>query len=116
MLRFIEPLADGIHGVHFEPFGQARLVADQALELGAQRIRQGVGERRQQHPASRDGARQVHGPVQGDDGLARAGRAGNARRAVVVALHPLPLRRVQEDRPLLPRELQGALQFLHVGS
>ena len=53
--------------------------------------------------------------VQCHDGLARARGSGDARRAGVVALHPLPLLRVQEDRPLLPREIEGALQLLDVG-
>ena len=61
------------------------------------------------------GAGQMRGAVQGHDGFARAGGAGNASRAGVVALHPLALLGMQEDRPLLPREIEGALQFFDVG-
>ena len=32
----------------------------------------------------------------------------------IVALHALPLLGVQEDRPLLPGEIKGALQPLHI--
>ena len=56
----------------------------------------------------------MSGAVQRDDGLAGARRAGDARRAGVVALDPFPLLGMQEDRPLLPREIERTLQFLDV--
>ena len=113
-VRLVEPKADGVERVNIDPLGETRFVAQQSLQLGLQRIRQRVGEGRQQDAGVGMRARQMGGPVQRHDGLARARRAGDARRAGVVALHPLPLLGVQEDRPLLPREIEGALQLLDV--
>ena len=48
------------------------------------------------------------------DGLARAGRARDARRAVVLPFDELALGRVQEDGPLLPGIVQRPLQRLQV--
>ena len=59
-------------------------------------------------------ARQMGGPVQRHDGLAGAGRTGDARRTGVVALDPLPLLGMQEDGPFLPGEIERALQFLDI--
>ena len=56
----------------------------------------------------------MSGTVQRNDGLACARRTGDARRAGVVSLHPLPLLWVQKDRPLFPREIERALQLLYV--
>lgn len=58
---------------------------------------------------------QVRSAVQGDDGLAGAGRSGNASRAVVVARHPLLLFRVEKNRPLFPRIRQRLLQGFQIG-
>src|SRR5580704_13045070 len=41
--------------------------------------------------------------------------ATHPRWTVIVALNQGTLRRVQEDRPLVPRVVECALQFLHVG-
>jgi hypothetical protein len=53
--------------------------------------------------------------MQRDDGLAGAGRAGDSRRPGIAALDQLPLRRVEEDRPFLPRIVECALQLLEIG-
>lgn len=52
--------------------------------------------------------------MQRHDSLACARGTGNTGRPVIVALHPLPLLRVQEDRPLLPGVIEGVLQLLHI--
>ncbi len=49
--------------------------------------------------------------MQGDHGLAGAGRSGHARRAVEGALHHGALGGVEEDRPFLPGCVQGGLQL-----
>ena len=113
-VRLVEPQADGVERVNINPLRETRFVAQQSLQLGLQRIRQRVGEGRQQNAGVGMRARQMGGPVQCDDGLARARRTGDARRAGVVALHPLPLLGMQEDRPLLPGEIEGALQLLDI--
>src|SRR5262245_43441980 len=56
----------------------------------------------------------MRGAVKRHDCFARACGAGDAGWPTVVALHPLPLLGVQEDRPLLPREIKSALQLLHI--
>ncbi len=84
-----QPAADSIDGVDFEPFGESRLGADQASELGAQRIRQRLGEGRQQDATLRMSAREKDRAMQRDDGLPGAGRPADARRAVELALDPL---------------------------
>ena len=78
------------------------------------RVRQRVGENGEEHPRFGMGAGQMHGAVQRHNGLARAGGAGDAGWPGVVALHPLALFGMQEDRPFLPREIEGALEFLDV--
>ena len=80
-----------------------------------QRVRQGIGKSREQDPRFGMGAGQMGGPVKRHDGLARAGGAGDAGWSGIVALDPLPLFGMQEDCPFLPREIEGALQFLDVG-
>ena len=89
-----------------------RSVLNSESSFRAQRIGQGIGERGQQHTGLGMAAGEEYRPVQRNDGLARARRTGHPRRAAVVPLHPLALRRVEKDRPLLPGILQGALQFL----
>ena len=73
------------------------------------RVCQCVRKRREQHPRFGMGAGQMHGPMQRHDGLAGAGGAGDPGWSGVVALHPLALFGMQEDRPFLPREIEGAL-------
>ena len=65
-------MADGVERVDVDPLGETRLAAEQPLQLGVQRVRQRVGERRQQHAGIGLRSRQDDRPVQGDDGLARA--------------------------------------------
>ena len=87
----VETPPDAAHRVHLEPLGDLRLVADQPSEA-----------RPQQHAALGMRTGQMHGPVEGHDGLAGAGRPRHPGGAVVLAFDELPLRRVQEDRPFLP--------------
>src|SRR5262249_23447198 len=56
----------------------------------------------------------MSGAVKRHDGFAGASGAGDAGWLTVVALHPLPLLGVQEDRPLLPGKIKSALQLLHI--
>ena len=60
------------------------------------------------HCSGKSGMRPCH------DRLARTGRARDARRAAVLPFDKLPLGWMQEDRPLLPGEIQRPLQRLHV--
>jgi len=59
--------------------------------------------------------RQRDGAVKRDDRLAGAGGTRYPRRAAVGALDQAALRRVQEDRPFLPRIVQRPFQFLEIG-
>src|SRR3546814_20185374 len=53
--------------------------------------------------------------MQGHHRLARTSRSGDTGRAVVITLHHLALRRMQEYRPFVPREVQRPLQLLDIG-
>jgi hypothetical protein len=99
--------------VDIDPLRETRLAAQQPPQLGSQRVCERIGKRCQQNPRVRMGAREMMRPMQSHDGLAGPGGAGHARRAGVVALHPLPLIGVKEDGPLVPGEVEGALQLLH---
>src|SRR5207244_2140955 len=59
-------------------------------------------------------AGEMNGPMQRHDGLARARGAGHARRSGVISFHPLPLLRVKEDGPFLPRKIEGPLQLFDI--
>ena len=71
-VRLVEPQTDGVERVNVDPLRETRFIAQQPLQLGLQRIRQRVGERRQQHAGVGMRARQMGGPVQRHDGLAGA--------------------------------------------
>jgi hypothetical protein len=88
------------------------LVPDQLPQPRPQCVRQRLRERREQHPRIRVRPSQMHRSVERHDRLPRAGRPGHARRPAVPALHRLALRRMQEDRPLVPRVLERPLQLL----
>ena len=63
-MPLIQPLADGIEGMHLQAFGKARFVADESPQTRAQRVRERLGKRGQQNSAVRIGAREKHGPMQ----------------------------------------------------
>ena len=128
-MRFEETQADGVDGVNLETFGQTRIMprgqasaaprvglalVDQPTELRAQRVRQNLGERGEQNPRLGIGTGQEHRAMQSHHGLPGAGRTRNAGGPGVVAADRLALRRMQEDRPLLPGELERSLQLLDV--
>lgn len=113
-MRLEEAQADGVDGVNLETLGQTRVVVDQPTELRAQRVRQNLGERGEQNPRLGIGAGQEHRAMEGHHGLPGAGRTGNAGGAGEVAADRLALRRMQEDCPLLPGELERSLQLLDV--
>ena len=52
--------------------------------------------------------------MESHNGLAGAGRTRYPRRSCVVLLHDMLLRRMEEDRPLLPWIIEGALQFCDI--
>src|SRR4051812_47312959 len=52
--------------------------------------------------------------MQRDDRLARSRRPRDSGRAGLVALDPLPLLGVQEDRPLLPRIIERSRQLFQI--
>jgi hypothetical protein len=111
-MRLVKPKPNGIERMDVDPFREARFIAQEPLELGEQRVREGVGESGQQDPGIGMRACQVRYPVQRDDGLAGPGRAGDARRTGVVALDHVSLVRVEENRPLVPGEIERALQLV----
>jgi hypothetical protein len=113
-VRLVETKTDAVERMNVDTFRKAWFVIQQPPQLGVQGAGQRVGEGRQQHPGIGMRAREKRRPMQGDDGLARSRRAGNPRRPGVVALDPLPLFGVQKDRPLFPRVIESALQFLDV--
>src|SRR5258708_6045361 len=53
--------------------------------------------------------------MEGDHGLPCPGRPCDASGAAIFALDQFALCRMKEDRPLFPRVLERALQFLHIG-
>src|SRR5207253_2675151 len=57
---------------------------------------------------------QMHSPVQRDDRLARAGRTRDPRRPVEIALDQFSLRRMEKDRPFVPRIVERSRQFLDI--
>jgi hypothetical protein len=49
-MQFVEAETDGIMGVNVNAPGKTRLTFDQSLQFGVERVRQRVGESREQHP------------------------------------------------------------------
>ena len=77
-------------------------------------VRQRIGEGREQHAGVGRLPKVMHGAMERDHGLAGAGRAGDPYRARKAALDDVPLRRMQENRPFLPRVIERGLEFLYV--
>ena len=98
----------------FQSLCQSRFVADESPELSAEGIRQHVRERSQQDARILVGAGQEDGAMQRHNRLPRAGGAGNPCWPCVVPFNQLPLLGMEEHRPPVPRELQGALKFLDI--
>ncbi len=94
---------------------QTRFVADQPPELGAEGVRQDVRERRQQHARIRIGSGEKDGAMERHNRLPRASGARDAGWAAVVPFHQLPLLGMEKHGPLVPWEIQGALELLDVG-
>jgi hypothetical protein len=59
--------------MNLEALEYARFIPDQSLHVGAERMRQRLGERREQDSTLRHRASQVYGAVERDDRLSRAG-------------------------------------------
>src|SRR6266480_3722833 len=87
-VRLVESKAERLDRMNIDALCETWLIAQQSLQLGLQGTRQRVGKGRQQDPRVRIRPCQMNGPVEGDDGLARARGARDARRPGVVALHP----------------------------
>src|SRR4028119_318256 len=96
----------------FQSLGDARLVPDQQPQTRPERVRQRVGERRQEDTRVFIGARQVYGAMQCNDRLPGPRGTGDTNRPAELALDKLPLRRMQKVSPLLPGRLERALQLL----
>ena len=111
-LRLVQADAEVAHRVDFEPLRHTRLVANQPLDVGAKRMRERLRERRKKNAAVRIRPCQMDGAVQRNDCLPRAGGTCDASRPGVFVGDQLTLLGVQEDRPLVPRRIQSAFQFL----
>ena len=78
-------------------------------ELGAEAVGEALVVGGEQDAGGGIGAGEADGAVEGDDGLAGAGAAGDAGGAGEVACRRSRVwARVEEDRPLLPRGVEGA--------
>ncbi len=114
-MRVVEPRANGVHGMHFHALAETRFVADQVAELRPAAHSPDVSENVVSRTLrARICAGQKDGAMQRDDGFAGARRTGDARRAAVVALDQLALRRMQKDGPLLPGIIEGARKFFDI--
>ena len=105
--------ADAVDGAHGDALARV-VTTEEPSELDAERGREGVAERGEEDASPGMRAREVDRAVQRDDGLPGAGGPGDAGRTVVATLDDGPLGRVEEDRPLLPRVVEGALQLVGV--
>ena len=112
--RRIKVVADPRDRMDRDPVGDVRLVTGQGPQPHTQRIGQSLREGRQQHPRLRVSARQGDRPMQRHDRLAGSGAAAYPGGSVVVALDEPPLRRMQENRPFVPRVIERPFQFLDI--
>ena len=111
----MEPAGNAGDGGDCDP-GRDRIGGiDQPAKLEAEGMGQGLGEGREQHPRIGGLSGQPHRAVQGDDGFAGPGRAGDAGRPAIAAFDQLPLGRMEEDRPLFPGILQRLPEVLEIG-
>lgn len=110
----IQVIGGAGHGLDRDPGGNCRFAANKAFEAQAQRPSQRLGKGGKQHPATGIGAREMDRPMKGDDGLAGAGRAGDSGGAGIAAGDDVPLGRVKEHRPAVPREVESAAEFVHI--
>src|SRR5437868_4458624 len=94
--------------------GDVWFIANQVLQPRSERVRQGLRERRQQHPSTRLATCQRDGAMERDNSLSGACRPRDPRRPGVAAVDELTLRRMQKDRPSLPRKIERAFQFLDI--
>jgi len=113
-VKFVEAAADGVEGMDFEAFGEARLIVNERAEFVAESVGEDFGECGEKDSGIGLGTGEEDGAMERDDSFAGAGGTGDAGRAVVIAFDEGALGGVEEDGPLVPREFEGALQFLHV--
>ena len=113
--RRVEVVSDPRDRMDGDPVGDLRLVAGQGPQPDPQRVCQRLREGRQQHACLRVSPGQGNRPVQCHDRLARARTAAYPGGSVVVALDEPPLRRMQEDRPFVPRVIERPFEFLDIG-
>ena len=110
----VEAASEGVEGLDVDPLGELRLVADEPAQPGAQRVGQGVREGGEQDASVGVPACERHRAVECHDGLPGPRRAGNPGGAREVALDQPSLLGVEEDRPLVPRELESAFEVRDV--
>lgn len=113
-MRLVEAPGNGGKGGDLDALGDARLVADEESESGAEGVRQRFGERREENAGVVVSPREMRGAMEGDDRLARPGGPRDARRPSEVALDELALVGVEEDRPGFPRRFEGSLELFAV--
>ena len=113
-IGFVQAPTDPAHRMHLQTFGDVWSVVNQTTESLAQSVRQRVRECGKEDPGIGMRLGEMHGAVEGHDGLPCAGRTGDACRAAVSALDNSVLRRMQEDGPFLPRIFERPFQLLHV--
>jgi hypothetical protein len=58
----------------------------------------------------------MRGAVKPYDGFSRAAGAGDTRWSGVIALHPLALFGMKEDRPFLSREMEGSFTVSRIST
>jgi hypothetical protein len=113
--RGVEVVSDPGYRMDGNSLGDLGLVTGQGPQPDAQRVCERLREGRQQHPCLRVSPGQVNRPVQCHDRFAGARTAAYPGGSVVVAVDEPTLRRMQEDRPFIPRIIERTLQFLDVG-
>ena len=110
----VEALPNGVERMHVDTLGQTRFARQQPPELRLEGIGERIGEGRQQNAGVGVGPGEKRRAMQGDDGLPRARRSGHPHWPGVVPFDQLALVGMEKDRPLLPREVQSALELLHI--
>ena len=110
----VQTKADCVKRVNIYPLCEPRFVAQKTFQLGAKRICQGIEKvvRR-----TRESGLRVQETL-----LLGAGRRWSCQCRLIrihardrhMMLHPLPLFWMKENRPLLPREIERALQLLYI--
>jgi hypothetical protein len=89
-MRSMKPLADRVDGMHFQPLGQTRIVADAPPKPCPEGVGQNLTEGREKDPRVGIYARKMDRAVHCHDGLSGPRRTGNASGPGATALDELP--------------------------